>query len=281
MTAAPKRKIKDSVFSSLFADKANLVRMYKALHPEDDTVTEDDITNVTIQNTLVDTIYNDLGFMVRGKMILLIEAQSSWSINIVIRMLMYLMQEYQDYIKANNLNLYGTRKIELPVPELYVIYTGDKQNVPAIISVRKDLFGGQQVPFDAEVTVITDGQKGTIIYEYVTFTKVYNEQYRLYGATKQTVEETLRICKDRNILRDYLSKHETEVVDIMMLLFDDEYNAKAYGAERYKDGMAQGLLSSLKNLMENLKMSFEQATAALGIPQSEQAKYAEMLKEIQ
>lgn len=44
-------------------------------------------------------------------------------------------------------------------------------------------------------------------------------------------------------------------------------------------GVAQGLLSSLKNLMENLKMSFEQATAALGIPQSEQAKYAEMLKE--
>ncbi len=31
----PKRKIKDSVFTNLFQDKKYLLRLYKALHPED------------------------------------------------------------------------------------------------------------------------------------------------------------------------------------------------------------------------------------------------------
>ena len=34
--------------------------------------------------------------------------------------------------------------------------------------------------------------------------------------TKQAVTETIRICKDRNILKQYLSSKEVEVVTIMM-----------------------------------------------------------------
>lgn len=40
--------------------------------------------------------------------------------------------------------------------------------------------------------------------------------------THKAILETIRICKDRNILRDYLSSRESEVVDIMMTLFNDE-----------------------------------------------------------
>ncbi len=39
----PKRKIKDSVFTNLFQDKKYLLQLYKALHPEDSNVTEDEI----------------------------------------------------------------------------------------------------------------------------------------------------------------------------------------------------------------------------------------------
>ena len=40
--------------------------------------------------------------------------------------------------------------------------------------------------------------------------------------------ETIRICKNRNILKEYLESWEQEVVDIMMTLFDDEQIWKAY-----------------------------------------------------
>lgn len=38
----------------------------------------------------------------------------------------------------------------------------------------------------------------------------------------------IRICKDRNVLKEYLENREQEVVDIMMTLFDDDQILKAY-----------------------------------------------------
>ena len=67
-----------------------------------------------------------------------------------------------------------------------------------------------------------------IIGQYIIFTKVYNEQRKKYGATKEAILETIRICKDRNVLKEYLENREKEVVDMMMTLFDDEQILKAY-----------------------------------------------------
>jgi len=46
--------------------------------------------------------------------------------------------------------------------------------------------------------------------------------------TERAIKETIRICKDRNILKKYLINREVEVVTIMMNLFDDEQIMKTY-----------------------------------------------------
>ena len=117
----PKRKIKDSVFTNLFQDKKYLLRLYKALHPEDSDVTEDDIKDVTLKHVLVDADYNDLGFSVGGRLVIMVESQSTWTLNIIIRALMYLIQTYHDFFKRTKQNLYGSKKVDIPKPELYVI----------------------------------------------------------------------------------------------------------------------------------------------------------------
>ena len=71
-----KRTAKNSVFLDLFQNKSYLLKLYKTLHPEDITATEDSLTNVTIENVLTDNLYNDLGFIVNNKLMILIEAQS-------------------------------------------------------------------------------------------------------------------------------------------------------------------------------------------------------------
>lgn len=48
-----KRKIKDSVFTNLFQNKKYLLQLYRALHPEDFNVTEDEIKDITIKNVRV------------------------------------------------------------------------------------------------------------------------------------------------------------------------------------------------------------------------------------
>ena len=47
-----KYTIKDSVFSDLFKIKKYLMQLYKALHPEDEAATEDELTDITIKNVL-------------------------------------------------------------------------------------------------------------------------------------------------------------------------------------------------------------------------------------
>ena len=49
-----------------------------------------------------------------------------------------------------------------------------------------------------------------------------------YGRTRKAVTEAIRICKDRNVLSEYLSSKESEVVDIMMVLYDEEEIMRSY-----------------------------------------------------
>ncbi len=91
--------------------------------------------------------------------------------------------------------------------------------------------GGEKIAIYAEVRVLYQENAENIIGQYIIFSKVYNEQRKLYGNTKQAVTETIRICKDRNVLKGYLESREQEVVSMMMTLFDDEQILKAYAKD--------------------------------------------------
>ena len=227
-TTIMKRTIKDSVFTNLFQDKKYLIQLYQALHPEDKDVTEDKLTDVTIENVLTDNIYNDLGFMVGNRLLILVEAQSTWTVNIIIRALMYLIQTYHNYFERTKQSLYKSKKVQIPMPELYVIYTGDRKTKPSEISLSQEFFDGKECCLDVKVKMIYDGKEGDIINQYVLFTKVCNEQIALYGRTQKSILEAIRICKDRNVLREYLESREKEVVDIMMVLYDNEEIMRSY-----------------------------------------------------
>ena len=112
-----KHTIKDSIFTNLFKEKKYLLQLYQTLHPEDTEVTEDELSDITIHNIMTNEIYNDVGFIVGQKLLILTEAQSSWTENIAVRILIYLMVTYQDYIKKTKQNVYKSKKIKLPRPD--------------------------------------------------------------------------------------------------------------------------------------------------------------------
>ena len=240
-----KHTIKDSVFTSLFKDKKYLIQLYRALHPEDTKATEDDLKDVTVSNVLVDDIYNDIGFTVGSTLLIMIEAQSTWTVNIIFRALMYLVQTYREYFRKTKQNLYKSKKLKMPKPEMYVIYTGDRKARPEEISLSEEFFGGEDICLDVRVKMIYDGRNGDIINQYVIFTKVCNEQVAIHGRTREAVQEAIRICKDRNVLKEYLSSREQEVVDMMMELYDEQEVLRSYvESEKYdtKIEMAKEML---------------------------------------
>lgn len=234
-----KHTVKDSVFTSLFKEKRYLIQLYRALHPEDTETTEDDLKDVTVSNVLVDDIYNDLGFTVGTTIMLLIEVQSSWTVNIIFRALMYLVQTYREYFRKTKQNLYKSKKLKMPKPEIYVIYVGDRKTRPEEISLSEEFFEGKDICIDVRVKMIYDGKNGDIINQYVVFTKVCNEQVAIHGRTREAVQEAIRICKEKNVLKEYLSSREKEVVDMLMELYDEQEVLRSYvESEKYETEMA-------------------------------------------
>ena len=239
-----KHTIKDSLFTNLFQEKKYLLQLYQALHPEDHDTTEDELTDITIHNILTNDIYNDVGFFVGEKLLILTEGQSSWTVNIAVRILIYLMVTYQDYIKKTKQNVYGSKKVRLPKPELYVIYTGDRKTHPEFISLSDEFFDGQNSFLDAKIKVLYGNDENDIISQYVTFTKVYDEQRKLHGRTRKAISETIRICKNKNVLKEYLEEREKEVVSIMLAMYDekeillDYIESERYEAEKQADKRA-------------------------------------------
>ena len=247
-----KLTIRDSVFSDLFRDKKYLLKLYQTLHPEDTETTGDDLVDVTIQNVLTNDLYNDLGFRNKDRLVILTEAQSIWSVNIVVRAFLYLAQTWNDYIETTNQNRYGSRKLSLPRPEVYVIFSGNRQERPEYLSLTDEFFGGEEGFLDIRVKMLYGDGEDDIISQYVNFTKIYQEQSGLHGRTKEAVRETIRICKDKNVLREYLSSREKEVVSIMMALFDQEKAVEQFGYEKKQEGREEGRIRQAKKTAINM-----------------------------
>ena len=172
---------------------------------------------------------------------ILTEAQTTWTMNIIIGALMYLVQSYHEYFERRNDNLCGSKKVKLPKAELYVIFTGKRVSKPEYVSLSEEFWGGEKCAIDVKVKMIYDGKDNDIISQYVAFTKVYDEQVKLYGRTREAVTNTINICKDRDVLKEYLSSREKEVVDMMMTLFDEEQVMRAYVESERKEA-ASGIL---------------------------------------
>ena len=62
------------------------------------------------------------------------------------------------------------------------------------------------------------------------FTDLFGNKKYLYGRTRKAIEETIRICKERNVLKEYLESREGEVVTMMSTLFDYETIMKNHDA---------------------------------------------------
>lgn len=257
-----KRKSKDSVFINLFEDTKNVLRLYKELHPEDTQITVDDIHIQTIKSVLVNTLYNDLGFIVKDKFVMLVEAQSAWNPNMPLRMLFYLAETYRRYLADTIQSEHSSTKVKIPKPELYVVYSGE-QKCPEIVSFSDSFFDGD-CPVELKVKVLNKVDM-TIYGQYIGFCKVFNEQRKIYQDSVMCAKETLRICIEKGYLVSYLQKHEKEVVDMMSELFDEEYQREAYNrasqrkaieegrAEGKAEGRAEGKAEERKALAEKMR----------------------------
>ena len=284
-----KYTLKDSIFTSLFSHPEYLLQLYKTLHPEDTEATEDILNEITIKNVIVNGIHNDLGFIANGKMIILIEAQSTWSSAIVFRELEYLVKSYQDYLSDTNQSKFTKGTLKLPRPELYVVYTGEKGNKPDSLNLSDLWIEPGFSSIDLNVKIIYYKGAKDILSQYILFTRIYDEQRKLFYDARLAIKKTIHICRDKDILSNYIEKYEREAFDTMLTLYDPEAElcehircevaqGRAEGkVEGKAEGKTEGIANSVSALMKKMNISKEKAMEMLDITGREAEKISRLL----
>jgi len=93
---------------------------------------------------------------------------------------------------------------------------------------------------DVAAKVICESGQGDILNQYITFSRIFDEQQILYpGDREKIVMETIRICKDKNVLNDYLAREEAAAI---MFTIADQAEAMKEALEMERaEGKAEGL----------------------------------------
>ena len=89
----------------------------------------------------------------------------------------------------------------------------------------------------------------------------------MYGRTLKAAKEIVRICRDMDLLGDYLGERETEVEGIMLALFDQEQvwniekeHIRQQALEQgVSQGLSQGRLAMLIDLVRDGSLSLASA----------------------
>lgn len=108
------------------------------------------------------------------------------------------------------------------------------------MSLRDKFFPNVYCPIDAEVKVIYLDDSASILNQYIGFCMVFDEQRKIYGNNISAVRETIRICVDRDLLREYLEGRRAEVEGIMLTLFSQEWVNELARDEAFAEGEAKG-----------------------------------------
>ena len=243
-------KYKDSVFSFLFSDTNLLRELYCAL--EDVTLPSD--VPVTI-NTLQDVFFrdrvNDISFEIGGKLVILIEHQSTINPNMALRLLMYIARVYEKIIGEKN--IYTSRLVPIPRPEFFVLYNGDAPYSDEKILKLSDAFeetGSLGLPekeaaaleLVVKVVNINHGKNEALAKKcktlagYSVFIAKVREFEKECGDKTEAMKLAIRYCRENDILKEFLEKNGTEVINMLMT----EWNWDDALAVRYEEGMEDG-----------------------------------------
>ena len=226
------RDIKAGVFADLFGDdekdgKKNFLSLYNAIHDTNLKLENTQIEQKMIPQSVVKTFYNDISMIINGKLIVLIEHQSTPNNNMPLRCLEYYAHLLYGIIPARA--RYKEVLYKIPTPEFYIFYNGKKKAEKECIMKLSDAFIEKQEDPACEVKVRwtnihgKDGenlpvvQKCAILKQYCEFMDIV---FRYQAELKeQPTDEEMEDCISkaineaisRNILADYLTRKGTEV----------------------------------------------------------------------
>lgn len=274
---------KDRLFSFLFGSETNkqwTLSLYNAINETCYTDPEE-IHFTTMDDVVYMGMKNDLSFILFYVMNIY-EQQSTFNPNMPIRQLMYAGKIYDKYIHMNQLNIYGKKKVRLPIPKLVVFYNGIEEKEETILKLS-DLFDksgeGRSAEPDIEVRVrmidINYGRDKRLmeacrpLAEYAWLIWQIREKERSMDDIESAVDAALDDMPGDFLIRSFLIGNRAEVKDMCIT----EYNEAQTMQMLKEEGREEGRLGLLLEMVSAGDMSIKKAAEYLKMTVEEFSRY--------
>ena len=254
------RNYKDSVFVDLFAHditaKENFISLYNALHGTNLEVETTNIQPVMLERVLYMKYYNDIAMLIDGKIVILIEHQSTINKNMPFRFLEYIARIYEKITTKDE--KFGRKLVKLPVPEFYVFYNG-KDDYPTESEMKlsdafmqldgelKNQFENGNYPLEISVKVVNiNVDKENPILKRCEALKEYSEfieqvRSNIENDVPEPLTSAIKETIKKGFLSDYLNRKSTEVQNMLLAEYDYDTDIAVQRREAFDDGLSQGL----------------------------------------
>ena len=280
-----KRTYKDSLFRNIFNNKARLRNLYEALSGR--KLAARDIHINTLRGTFFSDIKNDISFRAKGRLVVLIEQQSTWNPNMPLRFLWYLAKLYRRQVPRDM--QYHIKLVPLETPEFYVLYNG-RETEPLYQVLRlEDAFeetpaGDSLLRLDVPCYNVNAAPGNGLLdrcYELRSYSVVVAKVRagKDSGMTLDTaVSAAMRYCITDDLMADYFKENESEVLDMVSAKWD--WNealrvAREDAAEMAREeGMEKGRWTTLAELVHKGILTLKDAAKMAGMTEDKFRKLA-------
>ena len=255
------RNYKDSVFVDLFAHditaKENFISLYNALHDTNLDVKTTDVHPVMLEQVLYMKYYNDIAMLIDGKIVILIEHQSTINKNMPFRFLEYIARIYEKITTKDE--KFGRKLVKLPIPEFYVFYNGKEDYPTESVMKLSDAFmqlgdnnrlknqlENANYPLEISVKVINiNVDKENLILKRCETLKQYSEfieqvRSNIENAVSEPFTSAIKLAIKKGFLSDYLNRKSTEVQNMLLAEYDYDTDIAVQRKEAFEDGIAIG-----------------------------------------
>ena len=249
------RQYKDSVFVDFFSEdknaKSNFLSLYNALHGTClDATTE--LEPLRLEQVMYMAFCNDVACLVDGKIIVLVEHQSTVNANMPLRFLQYAARLYERIQNPRDRYLKYLKKI--PTPEFYVFYNGE-EDYPETATLRlSDAFitapEKPSLELVVSVTNINYNKESRILRtckpleEYTLFIEAVRKHTKL--DSENGFKNAIKECIQNDILREYLQRKSREVMNMLIAEYDYDVDIAVQREEALQEGSYQKAIETAK-----------------------------------
>ena len=265
--------------------KENFISLYNALHGTNLDAKTTDVQPVMLERVLYMKYYNDVAMLIDGKIVILIEHQSTINQNMPFRFLEYIARIYEKITTKDE--KFGRKLVKLPIPEFYVFYNGkDDYPVESVMKLSdafmqlgddselKNQLENTSYPLEISVKVINiNVDKENPILKRCEALKEYSEfieqvRFNIENAVPEPFTTAIKEAIKKGFLSDYLNRKSTEVQNMLLAEYDYDTDIAVQRKEAFDDGLSQGAqqakLETAKNAL-TMNLPVEQVAILTGL----------------